>query len=470
MITKRAAEFLTPAHSFQTRLAAAHFFSRSQKVSGNGFQQNLIRAALDDRSSEVRMAAVNGFRHLDMAEALPSLERIYSTDRDYRVRISAVRAGQGFSDDKDRKIIFYALRDSVEVVQVAAAEALRNIAHKDLASRISTAIAEVMSPRATANLYAALLKLGQPGALDELMTRYPSAPPYFKSALLSALSESQPPWDQEASEFLAGEMTNQSNEKVVLTSAAAALVTLDGKAGELKRKDFLKAYQEAIAQGDAAVIGIICSALVNESLHYREEIKDLGFLYDAKLKLRLPRDIESLQPLEEAIAFLEGKEKPKAPKNEFNHPIDWKLVQTILSDQKVEIETTKGTIIIRLVVEESPGSVSNFVDLVNKKYFDGKFFHRVVPNFVIQTGCNRGDGYGSEDYSIRSEFGRRRYAAGSVGMASAGKDTEGTQWFITHSPTPHLDGKYTIFAEVVSGMEVVHHMEVGDRMLVVRLE
>lgn len=120
---------------------------------------------------------------------------------------------------------------------------------------------------------------------------------------------------------------------------------------------------------------------------------------------------------------------------------------------------------MQLFVEEAPGSVVNFVKLVNSGYYNNKYFHRVVPNFVIQTGCNRGDGFGSEDYSIRSEFSQRKYKTGSVGMASAGKDTEGTQWFITHSPTPHLDGKYTIFAEVISGMDVVHKIEVGDSII-----
>jgi cyclophilin family peptidyl-prolyl cis-trans isomerase len=128
----------------------------------------------------------------------------------------------------------------------------------------------------------------------------------------------------------------------------------------------------------------------------------------------------------------------------------------------VRIETSKGDIVISLLVEHAPGSVANFVGLVVQHYFDGKFFHRVVPNFVVQDGCNRGDGWGSEDYSIRSEFNGLRYAAGSVGMASAGKDTEGTQWFITHSPTPHLDGRYSQFATVVEGMEVMHALEVGD--------
>jgi cyclophilin family peptidyl-prolyl cis-trans isomerase len=120
-------------------------------------------------------------------------------------------------------------------------------------------------------------------------------------------------------------------------------------------------------------------------------------------------------------------------------------------------------------VEEAPGSVANFVKLAREKYFDGKLIHRVVPNFVIQDGCNRGDGWGSENYSIRSEFSPVRYKAGSVGMASAGKDTEGTQWFITHSSTPHLDGRYTIFAEVIEGLAVVNLIEVGDQILSVEI-
>ena len=106
----------------------------------------------------------------------------------------------------------------------------------------------------------------------------------------------------------------------------------------------------------------------------------------------------------------------------------------------------------------------NFARLAQKKFFDGLLIHRVVPNFVVQTGDPRGDGWGSPGYSIRSEFSRRRYVRGMVGMASAGTDTEGCQFFITHSEQPHLDGRYTIFARVKSGMEVVDVLQVGDRM------
>ena len=88
-----------------------------------------------------------------------------------------------------------------------------------------------------------------------------------------------------------------------------------------------------------------------------------------------------------------------------------------------------------------------------------------MPNFVIQGGGTRGDGWGLLDYSIRTEVPMMYYDRGGfVGMASAGKDTEGTQWFITHSPTPHLDGRYSIFAKVVEGMDIVHKLTIGDEI------
>ena len=115
-------------------------------------------------------------------------------------------------------------------------------------------------------------------------------------------------------------------------------------------------------------------------------------------------------------------------------------------------------------MEDAPGSVASFVELVRSGFYNGKSFHRVVPNFVVQGGDPRGDGWGSVDYNLRSEFADLRYGAGAVGLASAGKDTESCQWFITHAPAPHLDGRYTIFAQVVGGLEVVEKLEIGDKI------
>lgn len=135
-----------------------------------------------------------------------------------------------------------------------------------------------------------------------------------------------------------------------------------------------------------------------------------------------------------------------------------------LAGAKVRVNTDKGEIIIRLLTDEAPCTASNFADLVEAGFYDGLTFHRVVPDFVIQGGCPRGDGWGGPGYMIPCEYNRVHYERGYVGMALAGKDTGGSQFFITHSPQPHLDGRYTIFGMVESGMDVVDRIQVGDRM------
>ena len=118
---------------------------------------------------------------------------------------------------------------------------------------------------------------------------------------------------------------------------------------------------------------------------------------------------------------------------------------------------------------EAPQTVRNFVTLAARGYFSGTVFHRVVPNFVIQDGDPTGTGSGGPGYTIRCEYNRLRYSPGMVGMALSGKDTGGSQWFINHSPQHHLDGRYTIFAHVVHGMDVVQRIVQGDRVLKVEI-
>ena len=128
------------------------------------------------------------------------------------------------------------------------------------------------------------------------------------------------------------------------------------------------------------------------------------------------------------------------------------------------IATDKGSFTMELLPEEAPLTVDNFVGLARKNYFNNVLFHRVVPNFVVQGGDPRGDGNGGPGYQIRCEINEVPYNRGAVGMALSGKDTGGSQWFVTHSPQPHLDGGYTVFGRVVEGMNVVDRIVRGDRI------
>jgi cyclophilin family peptidyl-prolyl cis-trans isomerase/HEAT repeat protein len=144
---------------------------------------------------------------------------------------------------------------------------------------------------------------------------------------------------------------------------------------------------------------------------------------------------------------------------------DWKALESIKSFQRITFRTTKGVFTIRLLKEDAPFTVLAILRLVKKGFYNGLTFHRVVPDFVIQGGDPRGDGWGGAGFTLRSEWSLTNFERGSVGMASSGKDTEGCQFFITHIPAPHLDGRYTLFASVISGMEVVDRIQVGDRIL-----
>ncbi len=160
---------------------------------------------------------------------------------------------------------------------------------------------------------------------------------------------------------------------------------------------------------------------------------------------------------------------PKATKPLYTD-YDWDTLESLKPDQVAVLRTSRGIIRLQLLKEDAPFTVLSFVKLVRKKFYDGLVFHRVVPDFVIQGGDPRGDGWGGPGYAIRSEFSLVGFTRGAVGIASSGKDTEGCQFFITQVPTPHLDGRYTVFAKVIEGQDVVDKIQVGDTITEIVLE
>jgi cyclophilin family peptidyl-prolyl cis-trans isomerase/HEAT repeat protein len=131
---------------------------------------------------------------------------------------------------------------------------------------------------------------------------------------------------------------------------------------------------------------------------------------------------------------------------------------------RVFLRTHKGTIEIQLDVVEAPLAAQAFVALARRGFYDGLTFHRVEPGFVVQGGCPRGDGNGGPGFTLRDELTLRSFGRGAVGLALSGKDTGGSQFFITLSPQPQLDGRYPLIGQVASGLEVVDRLRPGDRL------
>jgi cyclophilin family peptidyl-prolyl cis-trans isomerase len=166
----------------------------------------------------------------------------------------------------------------------------------------------------------------------------------------------------------------------------------------------------------------------------------------------------ALGKLGRPVPRLEPAERNKGPE------VYREIVQRTRGPRTVEIRTARGAVTVRLDCPQAPLTCLNFLQLAGQGFYDGLTFHRVVPDFVVQGGDPRGDGTGGPGYTIRDEINRLRYGRGAVGMALAGPDTGGSQFFITLAPQPHLDGGYTLFGEVIAGAEVLDEIRLGEEI------
>ncbi|WP_082116242.1 peptidylprolyl isomerase [Hymenobacter terrenus] len=452
-------------------------------------EATLLRLAVKDRAYAVRAATATALGKIAAAtspapEVATSsvspatvLARLATKDPDYRVRISAVRAlpfgAETYSTS--RTAVFYALRHDRAPVALTAAEWL--LAHAKGESGAALAALADGNKQASPRVRAALLRAAvhhaspaaRPSLVETIKKRYRAvATVYEKGFLLEALSEDPTTFD-----FVRTEAFAAAQSPVVAGYALAALLPIRRHPAfpPARHADFAAAMRQALASGDVAQISTAAEALADPKLYPATQPADLAALHQAQAKLQLPREIEAWQGIQQALDKLEkaAKPTPSPIATAQQHPIDWVVVQSVPLGQQVQLRTTRGIILLELKPNEAPGAVASFVTLIGQHFYDSLYFHRVVPNFVAQGGDPRGDGNGSAPYNLRSEFGDLCYEEGSVGLASAGKDTESCQFFITHTPTPHLDGRYPIFAQVMGGMDVLHKLEIGDRILGVEL-
>jgi cyclophilin family peptidyl-prolyl cis-trans isomerase len=154
----------------------------------------------------------------------------------------------------------------------------------------------------------------------------------------------------------------------------------------------------------------------------------------------------------------------------YSKPFDIKINPT--QTYTATLETNRGPIVMQLYAAQTPRTVNNFVCLAEDGYYDGVTFHRVIENFMIQGGDPTGTGRGGPGYNFKDEFDPKlkHDRPGVLSMANAGPNTNGSQFFITHVPTPWLDGKHTVFGQVISGQDVVNAIEQGDVILSVHIE
>jgi cyclophilin family peptidyl-prolyl cis-trans isomerase/HEAT repeat protein len=395
----------------------------------------------------------------DPSAIAPLLKIIQARDAEPHARLEAVSALSGFHDATAPGLMDTLLDLVTDPTPAVRAAALRATAALDregfvsvlsglepdphwtvraaLASVLATLPPEVALPRLTLMLddsdqraipavLAALTKLRAPTAVSVLLERLKADDPVVRVAAANGIGEIKPPNGAPA----LADAYRLGQRDGTYIARAAALAAL-------------------IKYGAADAVPVLKTALADK---------------DWAVRVRAAALLKPLDPASDADALIRPAPTTAAP--EVYQAA--RLVNPPVSTQ-LYIDTDRGTIQIELAVVDAPLTVENFVTLARKGYFNGLSIHRVVPNFVVQDGDPRGDGEGGPGYTIRDELNERPYLRGTVGMALDWADTGGSQFFIAHSPQPHLDAKYTVFGRVVSGMDVVDTIQQGDVIRRVRV-
>ncbi len=485
------------------RLHAAYYFGRSRDTAAWQQHADTLRAVLDATALDdpAAMHLVTALGRLNDPADNARLVRWLHEAEDWRTRVNAVRALAGRTDAIGiRAALYDRLVDPSVHVAVAAAEAL------DDGKSWSTTDTDLVEQwvrynayawRITAPLLRGLARQGQTAFVLDQLDRHRAAPPLDAyRATLPALAHLS---HADAFDRLVNAAHHQDTRV-----AYAALTTLatrwrENREAPVAADAYFAAFADALGRKDLALTYVVAPVLADSLFQRfggaavlvaaydrfstpqdREQMTTLlaalGEAADPAAERLLRRELTHSDPhivlaAGQALAGRTG-EAPVLPSGPFpaERTIDWAYLRQLGPHPHLVLETDNGAVTLVLDAEQAPLTTQTIARFAREGRFDGVPFHRVVPNFVVQGGdIARGDGFGGPPFRIRSEFTRLAYRRGTLGMASSGKDTEGSQYFVTHSMQPHLDGRYTAFGYVVQGLDVVDTIYEDDRVQTARI-
>ena len=460
-----------------TRLFAANYLARANDLDIEKVKFQIAEAFVDENNVNIKMALASALRHTSDKEIQTTLLNQLELDQDYRIKCNIIRTLSNYDYINSAEKITGLIKD--KNIHIA---------------RSAVAFLDQKGIKEDVLVYRQIAKDSLPWQVKaDLYTTINNLLPYYYSKTVNAtrwhiqkLIESEEDTlalahyirslgnDPGSYQYLlkfAEENNNTLTNTAIIETLGQILASYNFNGtfqgySRFHRRKILEVLQTALTTKDEGMVGAAADAIANPNTFLTDLIDSTEFLFEAKSSLSNPAQIESIHAIDRAIGRLRGVTKPKLTKTEGSKLPNWSVLNEYNNKTHVIVKTTQGAFTIELYMNEAPGSVFNFLELSKRDYYDDKIFHRVVPNFVIQTGSPRGDNYGGENYVIKSDVPPLSYAdEGYVGMASAGLHTESTQWFVTHSPTLHLDGKYSIFGKVVDGMNVIHKIQVGDKIL-----
>jgi cyclophilin family peptidyl-prolyl cis-trans isomerase len=394
------------------------------QIGGVGAAAPLVAIVADTAGDpNLRLEAVAALGTLRAAEGLPYIQDLM-TDDWAAMRIQALRAAAAIDPDNFVMVLASLDADRDWIVRAALADVLATLPPEVALDRVRAMLSDE-DKRVVPSVLRALVRLGAPDAAA-IVARHLTEPDF-----------------------------------VIRETAATLVGELKAPGGAALLREAVKTAQpDAAYDARAAALSALSRFGAAEAL---ETVKAALGDKDWAVRLRARTLLAQIDPGGDYRQTI--RPAPVAADVAYDDP--WLVAPP--TSPHVFIETAKGTIEFELAMLDAPLTARNFITLARKGYFNGLRIHRVVPNFVVQDGDPRGDGTGGPGYTIRDELNERPFLRGTVGMALAGPDTGGSQFFITHSPQPHLDARYTVFGQVVNGMEVVDRIQQGDTIQRVRV-
>ena len=423
-----------------------------------GATSELIEATHDDDLS-VAINAVRALGLIGSVEAAHPLGQLLTTHPTHHVRKEAAASLGAIESKNGKDYLIRALMDRSVGVRVATTRALAEILGPQARMFIDQMINDghQLVRAAALECYGVAGVSGKTGVLIERLQKDDDAMMRAAAARgLSGLTN-----EPSAGEALVAAL--EDPDWVVVSDVVAALADIEFVAA---MPALIKTYHARTTREDGNIRLAILSFFEQHAAGAPGAPGASGATRDLLLAALEDPDVRIRQSAEETLSAMgEAPPETRSARSFYEERFDRTRRRDLslpFGTRRAVIKCKHGDIEIVLYGDDAVQTAANFARLAESGFYDGLTFHRVVPNFVIQGGCPRGDGWGDAGYYIRSEFSRHRYGVGYVGIAHDGKDTGGSQFFITHSPQRHLDGRYTIFGRVTSGMDVADAIDQGD--------
>ena len=430
-------------------------YTRAFAVKGLGALKDraavsVIVPLVTSRDSGVQIEAIRALGKIgDASAAQPLLTLVQGRDVPPPVRLEAVTALGSLRTPAVADVLIDLLGDRDPLIRAAALKSAATVAREDFVTILSS-----LDPdpdwHVRASLADLLGALPRQSALPRLTAMLNDTDQRVIATVLTSLVKLNAP---AAGDILLDHL--KSDDPVVRASAASGIGEMRLPAGA---QALPAAYQFALRDSSYVARAAIIEAFSKYGITVARSLLDAALSdKDWAVRVRAATLLRQAEPSSDAAARIRPAPARMAPED-YQAPA---LTSPTVSTQAF-IDTDRGTIQLELAVLDAPLMVGNFVSLVKKGFFTGLTFHRVVPDFVIQGGDPRGDGEGGPGYTVRDEISERPYLRGTVGIALDWADTGGSQFFITHSPQPHLDAKYTVIGRVINGMDVVDRIQQND--------